>query len=155
MLETTKLKNNFNIFFSWFLWLLYRIFYFPLSWHNNAVMALVYVFCLILVFVWHIVIEKKPGDFIVPSQSWKFQLKRLTTVVFISWSVFFESALRRPCKDDVINLSLISGFVHFVEGSYFTHTLHLISSIILESFNVMTSFLGILQTRAVFKGFDL
>ena len=69
--------------------------------------------------------------------------------------MFLESGLRKPCKDDVINLSLISGFVHFVEGSYFTHTLHLISSIVLENFNVMTSFLGILQTRTVFKGSGL
>ena len=96
------------------------------------------------------------GDFIMPSQSWNFQLKRLTAAVFKSWSVFFESALTGPCKDDVIDLfSLIPGVVHFVEGSYFTHTLHLISSIVLQSFNVMTSFLCILQTRTVFKSFGL
>ena len=64
--------------------------------------------------------------FIMLSQSWKFQLKRLTTVVFISWSVFFESGSRGPCEDDVINLlSLIPSVVHFVESSCFTHTLHL------------------------------
>ena len=90
------------------------------------------------------------------SQSKKFQLKRLTTAVFISWSLFFESGTRGPCKDDVINLfSLIPGIVHFVEGSYFIHTLHLISSIVLQSFNVMTSFLCIWQTRTVFRGFGL
>ena len=75
----------------------------------------------------------------MPSQPWKFQLKRLTTSVFISQSVFFESGRRGPCKDDVINLfSLIPGIAHFVEGSYFAETLHLISSIVLQSFNVMT-----------------
>ena len=92
----------------------------------------------------------------MPSQSKKFQLKRLTTAVFISWSLFFESGTRGPCKDDGINLfSLIPGIVHFVEGSYFIHTLHLISSIVLQSFNVMTSFLCIWQTRTVFRGFGL
>ena len=39
------------------------------------------------------------GDFFMPSQSGKFQLKRFTTAVFISWSVFFESDSRRPCKE--------------------------------------------------------
>ena len=82
------------------------------------------------------------GDF-MSNQSWKFQLKRLTTAVFISWSVFSESGSRGPCKDEVRNLfSLI-------------HTLHLISSIVLQSFNVITSFLCILQTRTVFKVFGL
>ena len=90
----------------------------------------------------------------MPSQSGKFQLKRLSTATFISWSVFSESSSRGPCKDDVINLfSLIPGVVHFVEGSYSTHTLNLISSIVLQSYNVMTSFLCILQTRTVFSGF--
>ena len=42
-------------------------------------------------------------DFIMPSQSWKRQLKKLTTTVFISWSVFCESGSKRSCKDDVIN----------------------------------------------------
>ena len=82
------------------------------------------------------------GDF-MSNQSWKFQFKRLTTAVFISWSVFSESGSRGPCKDEVRNLfSLI-------------HTLHLISSIVLQSFNVITSFLCILQTRTVFKVFGL
>ena len=58
----------------------------------------------------------------MPSQSGKFQLKRFPTTVFISWSVFFESGLRGPSKDDVINLfSLVPGVAHFVEGSYFIH----------------------------------
>ena len=35
------------------------------------------------------------GDFIMPSQSWKRQLKRLTTAVLISWSVFCKSGFRR------------------------------------------------------------
>ena len=96
------------------------------------------------------------GDFIMPSQSWKHQLKRLTTAVFISLSVFCESGSKWPCKADVIIFfSLIPGIVYFAEGSYFAHTLHLISSIVLQSFNVMISFLSILQTRTVFRGFGL
>ena len=82
------------------------------------------------------------GNFIMPSQSWKLQLKGLTITVFIGWSVFFESGSRGPCKDGVIILfSFIPGIVHFVEGSYFAHTLHLISSIVLQSFYVMTLFI--------------
>ena len=74
------------------------------------------------------------------SQSWKLQLKRSTTTVYIGQSVFFESGSRGPCKDDVINLfSLIPGAAHFVEGSYFADTLYLVSSLVLQSFNVMTS----------------
>ena len=80
------------------------------------------------------------GDFIMPSQSWKRKLKRSTSTVFIGQSVFFESYSRESCKDDVINLfSLIPGVAHFVEDSYFADTLHLLSSIVLQSFNVMTS----------------
>ena len=91
------------------------------------------------------------GDFIVPSQSWKFQPRRVTTLVFISWSVFFKSGSRGLYKDAVLNLfPLNSGVVHFVEGSYFTHTLHLISAIVLQIFNMMTWFLCILQTRKIF-----
>ena len=74
----------------------------------------------------------------------------------IRWSVFFESGSREPCKDDAINLfSLILGVEHFVEGSYFIQTLHLISSIVLQSFNLMTSLFCILQTRTVLRGFGL
>ena len=92
----------------------------------------------------------------MPSQSWKRQLKRLTTAVFISLSVFCESGSKGPCKADVIIFfSLIPGIVHVAEGSYFAHTLHLISSIVLQIFNVMISFLSILHTRTVFRGFGL
>ena len=78
------------------------------------------------------------------------------TAVFIRWFVFVESGSRGPSKDNVKNLfSLIPGVVHLPEDSYFTHTLHLFSYIVLKNFNVMTSFLCILQPRTVFRGFGL
>ena len=103
------------------------------------------------------------GDSNMPTQSWKSQLKKLITVIFASWYVFVESGWTGCCKDDVINLlSLIPGVVNF-QDSYFrqrhththAHTLHLINSIVLQSFNVMMSFLWTLQTRTVFSGFGL
>ena len=91
------------------------------------------------------------GDLILHNQFWKFYPKRLAAAVFTSWSVFFESGSNRP-----INLfSLIPCVLHFVEGSFLRHTLHLMSSIVLQSFNVMMSILCILQTRTVFRGFGL
>ena len=87
------------------------------------------------------------GEFIIPGQSGKYQPKNITTEAFIRWSVFFEYGSRGPCKDDAINLFLlILGVEHFVEGSYFIHTLHLISSIVLQSFNLMTSLFCILKS---------
>ena len=78
------------------------------------------------------------GDFIMPSQSWKRQLKRLTTAVFISWSVFCKSGFKRILQRwRQKNFSLIPGLAYFVKGSYFAHALHLISSIVLQSFNVI------------------
>ena len=46
----------------------------------------------------------------MPSQSWKRQLKRLTTAVFIGWSVFCESVSKGSCKDDVIIYFLLNSW---------------------------------------------
>ena len=61
------------------------------------------------------------------SQSSKFQPKRLATAIFIIWSIFFESGSNGP----------------------------IISSIAFQSFNVMTTFLYISQTRISFSSFGL